>query len=221
MYSGEGGGLSTITGEVLVFTNLPNRTDVYRVALGIFISRENLFEAHQGGEFFPLRAWMHEFNIFRSSFAEEDLMSNLIGFYGGLRLVENKWPSTWSQAYYEKLCGVVGLDLKQAGRMSEFIEKQKEIYRQYGNFQQVRTWGKPRLGAWEGSIDIDCQSVGCKNPGVPSEFLGLEPEPPFPYQSTKPTWTWVSAKSHLQSDQSEERNIPAENANLRPLNWLN
>lgn len=211
---------SFTAGEVLVSTNLSSELEIYRVALGIFVSAENLFEAHQGGEFIAPRAWVAEFRTHPSTFSEEDLMSNLIGFHRGL-MARRGVGEDQSEKEIEKMCGVVGLELKESGRMEQFVEKQQQIYDQYPTFQKVFEWGNPRLGAWQGSIEVNCMTVDCKKPKVPSGLLWLEPEPPFPYQSTKPTWTWISATAHFAVPfMRQSVDVPAGKLNQMSLNWL-
>jgi hypothetical protein len=173
-----------VTGNVLVSMNLLNPQEEWEVSLGIYISIQNAFETWQGGTPGVVGttrgAWGGLFD--QSSFSEEDLLSNLIGFHRALltHRTEGAMNDEDTKWHFMKLCGVVGvenLDISDINDLpSEFKQTHRDIYETYmnsGGFDPVRQWGRPCLGRLSG---LNCPDA----PKVPSELVRLHPESPTP-----------------------------------------
>jgi len=140
-----------------------------RIALSIFKNLENEFEVAQG----QLGA--------SSSFAEEDLASNLIGFYIAIDLVSTDGTSDIKispeelRSKVSPVCDVLN------------IEKSLSILNEpYGEFQKVKTWGNPRLKP-SCLIDDMCGT----NRQWPSSYSSIQSEP----TTVNGKWWWYRGHS--------------------------
>lgn len=149
-----------------------------------------------------------------SSFSEEDITSDLLGFYGavwetrGPRVNGRQLPPLSREAVVERikeLCKVVGLHDDPA----TYYQKQRDIYWRYVigrpvsglptvfdkllsipsiGFQDVFEWGRPRLA----DIDSGWCTKYCSEPdrGFPQEFQEFIP-------NHGGFWRWVSGYAEL------------------------
>jgi hypothetical protein len=184
---------------------------VRQIALGVYEGFHNFFEGFQAGNGNSLRGVVDA--VTSSSFSEEDLTSDLIGFYRAL-WQEKPGTSPFSRGYdaegskqaVRKLCKVVGLTDDKETR----IKKQVEIFLRYdlppvNGFQDVHEWGKPRL------VDLSSEPLMPQNiPSMFYETTGLcgsrfctEPNRQFPPElsqvapiSAGALWRWNSAMSY-------------------------
>lgn len=156
-----------------------------------------------------------------SSFSEEDLLSDLIGFHRALMSNRSgtsvlsdealEFHNEYTKKYFMRVCGVVGMDKPQ----SEFIETQNEIYQEYmdsGGFVDIEQWGRPCLGRMSGQF---CPN----NARIPYDLIWLQPEPPrIPDRGGK--WFWSNAYFWLRIDSSRGINIGNfSDINQQDLNW--
>jgi len=171
----------------------------YEVALGIMIAWENFFEAAQGHDFYAAT---------QSSFSEEDLVSDLIGFHIGYGEVTGTEPNSFED--FMKLCEVVGYEYYNVDRAT-FVEIQSTIWTEYmlenGMFRKHYQWGCRPPGRWSGEIAVNvgprfdsdrvvppldptrgtgCYSFSCgkQQEQLPSELLRVTP------QSPGRNWEW-------------------------------
>lgn len=204
--------------EVLVYTDLRSWQAQLEVALGIYISGQNYFENYQGGNFSgwygSVRAELDK-TPKHSSFAEEDLVSNLIGFYRGVSAILGGNEAV-SQKYFMEVCDVVGRD------RPDFVDIQRRIFKEYDTpFRDNRIWGQPRLDGWDGSIDGDCPTKACAQPRrLPSQLKQINPRSPLA------GWGWSSAHYFLEynappygSNQIFRHSLDSLQLNQAPLNW--
>jgi hypothetical protein len=151
------------------------------------IAWENFFEAAQG---YGLYA------VTQSSFSEEDLVSDLIGFHRGYNKVHNQPDSL---KYFMEKCEVVGYEYYDSSNpkhdMERFVAIQQAIYDEYvvenGAFSNFYQWGVRPPNRWSGSIPTDennCSDLKCdeQQEHLPSELLRVTPQPPGE------NWFWVS-----------------------------
>jgi hypothetical protein len=162
---------ATITGNIQVSTALGDRTPVfYNVSLGIYIDLQDLLENYQSGNG-PI-LYLPMINI--SGFSQEDLMSDLLGFYISHQ-EDNKAPHPDPKGSIRRMCEVVGLD------EPDYQQKQMFIYIRHFPFTTNTEWFSPL---------VDC-SVCEPDPGVLrnmfSDFSPVGPSPTGP-------WQWVSAR---------------------------
>ena len=206
-----------VRGEIMVFTGRSDWHSTLEVALGVYISGNNLFEDYQSEQGFGVID-----RLTKSSFSEEDLMSNLIGFYravsfvlgtgaGDSSAVRNN-NKDQSMQYFMRLCGVVGMD------EPNFIDIQNNIYDEYNeDFRQVYIWGQPRLDGWDGSVESgDCPTKACRQPRrMPSLFTQIEPKSPLT------DWWWISAYKYMGVNETPLWVSEYEKSNINglPLNW--
>jgi len=208
--------------------------DLYAIALGIFISASNIFEeVIQGGSWHPGRA--------QSSFSNDDLVSNLIGFHRGVDHyeagLEMDFDDEVSKKNYMEMCDVLGYEYYKLGRIDEFKKVQKAIYRDMRRkgemplpFRGRQTiWGMRPPDQWSGSIPLpspSCLSVGCSGlDHLPDEIISITPAPPL-YG-----WAWVSTSLDPRLPlPGREGTLPYDPSsipdfrdphylNSRPLNW--
>jgi hypothetical protein len=113
--------------DVVIKTALSDQTKK-EVALGIFMERAEHIESLQWFAFWH-----------STSFSEEDLVSDLIGFYmNDLGITDSARSNDNSFRWLAKTCG-----------FPEDREKAKEwsldVFESYPAFEQVKQWGSPRL----------------------------------------------------------------------------
>ena len=224
-----------IDGMILINSNL-TRQEQLAVALGIFISVQNLVEAGQAGQagtssFYPGGgpASIVAAQNPASSFSEEDLMSNLIGFYMGLHQEGDSLGM--SRQEIEQKCDV----LDRGGSSTRRAEINEQILEEYDSFKQVKDWGRPRLDGWNGFIEErGCPTLACKQPRrIPAEFLRITPTAPTQIpvgEQITGQWTWMLAQAYLYFEGTDGNsllsNLPSmqfdnyiKDLNIRPLNW--
>jgi RHS repeat-associated protein len=123
------------------------------VALGMFMAREEHREWIQA-----ISPWS------RTSFSEEDLTSDLIGFYMGVNGLKNARKDNASWEWLSNVCDFPK-DRERAKKWS--LAVLKERYK----FKKVRKWGAPRL-VCSSSINQECDSIR----EWPAEFKSINPE---------------------------------------------
>lgn len=145
--------------------------DKDRIALGIFMDLSEQFETWQGSSIPSLfsRRLRH------SSFSEEDLASNLIGFYLALHLTQpdgsdDEYNEAEMKEWARLTCGVLG-DHESLNIFNE----------PYAPFMQVRTWENPRLKS-SCLIDGFCGA----DRSWPSQYSSITPEIPM----VNGKWWW-------------------------------
>ena len=219
--------LGGVGGTVSVYRGLADGEMQWSVALGIFISHQNLFETYQGGNPFPLRA-LFENKWRRSSFTEEDLASNLIGFYRGLLNQDERFNFSTNpvanrteggtKQYFERVCKVIGID-EQGNKDSNFKDIQLEIYDRHekSGFVYNASWGDPVL-RWDW-YNV-CPTGKCKDPHVPPELHRISPKGSYPYQSREPTWYWNTVSVRFFGYGPAVKHIDPVAVSQAPLNWL-
>jgi hypothetical protein len=150
--------------------------DKKKVALGIFMALSDKFENFQDVPFFN-----------ESAFAEEDLASDLIGFYVAVQLTRPDGSDVQITAEQEKAlvhrpCGIpVYLDLDTDPSSSSFQVTQQSVIQwsldvfnePYGQFEKVHTWERPRLMS---SCLIDTRCGLARS--WPAEYRAIRPEGP-------------------------------------------
>jgi RHS repeat-associated protein len=188
-----------VMGNVEVSRNLYTSQQQWEVSLGILVSLQNAFEVWQGGPSgvslgLPRRI-ASRLND-QSSFSEEDLLSDLIGFHRALLTHKSNKAEDEraTKLHFITACRVIDGELLNRSNLdkppSEFIKTQQDIYDEYmslGGFVPVRHWGRPCLGRLSGSRCPD-------NPQIPPELVSLNPEPPGK------KWHWSIANFFLQVD---------------------
>jgi RHS repeat-associated protein len=206
------------------------------IALGIYISASNVVEeVIQGGSRHPFHK--------QSSFSNEDLVSNLIGFHRGV----DKYKGTegmvegddeTSKKYYMDLCGVVGYEYYKHGDKDEFIRIQKKVWKNMLGKAEIpvpfvgthKTWGVRPPNQWSGSVEArDCRSHGCSGSDhLPSELISITPIPPQSLGEPLKTWAWVTTS--LEPPPAPPSPVPyvrpsfpdfrdPDYLNSRPLSW--
>jgi hypothetical protein len=187
-----------VKGTIRVETTLgENSGAVYAVSLGVYMSIENAFERYQGGN--PLGLASIPNAIWRSSFSEEDLMSDLIAFYIAAGLERREGSAQTLKDEIRRICGVVGLDDYWRGDFGTYNVKQAMIY--YATeweFGKVTSWFSPKL--YSSSILAsdpycvdDCNNEPQK---IPPKFLQISPESP-----NENSWYWESVYAFLFGDE--------------------
>jgi len=136
------------------------------VALGIFMELTEQFEAYQGSAFFGL-----EERIFHSSFAEEDLPSNLIGFYVALDLVSPNGKQD-IRISLEQLKAMVRPICDAPDNDKDDIYWSLDIWDEDYRCEKNRTW-RPRLVS---SCVIDSRCLPDR--GWPAQYSSIRPQPP-------------------------------------------
>lgn len=142
-----------ISPDVVVKTTLSNQA-MKEVGLGMFMARAEIMESWQ-----LLAFWTG------TSFSEEDLVSDLIGFYmNDLGMTEGAKTNDKSFRWLAEKCG-----------FPEDREKAKEwsldVFESYPAFEQVKEWQSPRL---ECKYDSEC---GIKR-AWPAIFTRISPQKP-------------------------------------------
>jgi RHS repeat-associated protein len=138
------------------------------VALGMYMEREDIRERYQS---WPVARW-----IGKSGYSEEDLTSNLIGFYMakyGYSDVRQGYKINESNPAWIWLSNICEFpeDLEEAKQWS------KDVFDTYPEFRQgIKEWGKPRV---ECTSDIDKLCFGPR--GWPSQFRTINPQDPAPW----------------------------------------
>ncbi|MGI0015654.1 MAG: hypothetical protein ACREBU_19735, partial [Nitrososphaera sp.] len=132
-----------------------------------------------------------------SSFSEEDLTSDLIGFYRAAWEARSGLSREDGYNRARELCKAVGMYDDEQTR----LQKQRDIFFRYvsrnshfygtrglGGFKDVHDWGRPRL------IDIDsgycpeyCPDANRRFPSEFQEFIPIRGG----------TWAWVSGRAEL------------------------
>jgi RHS repeat-associated protein len=125
------------------------------VALGMFLEREEHREWLQA-----LSPWA------RTSFSEEDLTSDLIGFYMRTMGMFSARDVNLSWNWLSRVCGFPE-DKEDARKWS------LEVFDEYPQFQQIKAWGAPKL-VCTSAINEECWSIR-KWPPV---FTTINPEKP-------------------------------------------
>ena len=158
--------LSSISNErkLVVKTNLP-KPEVDEAALAMLIIHENMHE--------KLTAWA--WPLLRSGFSEEDLTSNLIGFYmqkygypdARIGNAINEDGSTWR--WLKGVCGIPGNTLQDA------IDWSESVFKSYGKYNQIEEWGLPRLVC---TSEISKKCLGART--WPGELRTVEIREPSP-----------------------------------------
>ena len=158
-------------------------TDVWAVSLGVYMSAQNAFERYQSGNHLPLRIPFEL--IGNSSFSEEDLMSDLIGFYIALDMERGGEPDPQKlKDEIRRICGVVGLDDYARGDLGTYNTKQALIYYEtYYEIGKVDKWFSPKL--YKPSCVDDCENEPRK---IPEKFLEISPIDPH----SEGLWNWYS-----------------------------
>jgi RHS repeat-associated protein len=170
---------------------------LYGVSLGVYIEVNNLFENYQGGNapgvVGPLRWAVMAFKqgpLENSSFSQEDLMSDLIGFYIAVEMDRNGDAARRdAKENIREACGVVGRELGTGDPI--YQQKQAAIYeksliRGGHYFEQVDEWFHPWLYC---GLD-DCGSL----PRLPNLFLEITPIP----HSNGGFWNWNRAYAWIK-----------------------
>jgi hypothetical protein len=196
--------------------------NAYEVALGIMIAWENFWEEAQGYDFYAYT---------KSSFSEEDLVSDLIGFHMGYGQVRNEEPDSFED--FMELCEVVGYEYYDPTNskydLDTFKRIQLEIWGEYmaenGLFRKYQQWGCRPPGRWSGSVDVPnpsiaywgCNTLKCdeRQEQFPSELRRVTPQPPGK------NWEWNFGVWEV-AEGFERRTIwfDADELNRRPLNWV-
>jgi len=181
---GEPGG-GGVEGNIVVKRDLGrDSTAVFEVSLGVYMELENLFEEYQGS---GLRGFADSLIFIgpRSSFSEEDLMSDLIGFYIAAGKVRGGDEADLKRMIREK-CDVVGSKDDPATRLGKQLEAWYSSYSDSQGFsEQVKEWYSPKL-----HCVTDCEG---KPYGLPAELLEFSPIP----HSYGGLWRWHSAKGRF------------------------
>ncbi len=199
---------------------LGSKEAINPVALGMYISTQNLVEHNQGQSNNPL--------TYQSSFSTEDLVSNLIGFHRGVDEFTNDVAPSTTQERYMSICGVVGFEYYKSGDMETFALIQRTIYNETINLPLVGNhyvWGTvPPIGRWYGSFkDKNCTSIHCNNfsKQLPGELLRITPKSPGD------GWNWLTttgAPGLTYAPYFGGPRVPIKDPiaylNSRPLNWL-
>jgi hypothetical protein len=211
--------------------------EAYEVALGIYIAWENFWEEAQGYGFYALS---------QSSFSEEDLVSDLIGFYIGYGEVTGTDPNSLDD--FKKLCGVIGYRLYHTDR-DKYVKLQRAIWTTYefenGPFRKHYEWGCRPPGKLTGQITLSYEDsamldehhlgMGCttvrlgdllceQQDQLPTELLRITPQPPGK------NWLWRSGEWDLYEIQNRAFHqtphfvhrvitFDPDEQNDRPLNW--
>ena len=180
----------------------------YEIALGIFIAYENFFEASQG---LPI------FSLSQSSFSEEDLVSDLIGFHIGYGALTNAEPKTRKD--FMKICEVVGREYFKQDR-AKFVDIHQKIAEEYkeenGGWGTHNEWGTRPPGRWNGSIELEesCDSLRCGNQDqLPSELLRITPNPPGD------GWIWYQGRIYGGVFSTQQVIFDPATMNSLPLHW--
>jgi hypothetical protein len=145
-----------------------------------------------------------------SSFSEEDLMSDLIGFYMGLHQEGDSLGM--NRQTIERICDVV----TQGASSSRKKAIQEQILDEYNYpFQKITAWGQPRLDGWDRELD-DCPSKTCSQPRrMPAEFSRILPKPPG-----RPYWYWDLAWATMIIEGNRyDDYLSGDDLNSRELNW--
>jgi len=164
--SGRGPLARTVSADFLVRRQGVWGEDAYEIALGIMIAWENFFEAAQGYGFYALT---------QSSFSEEDLVSDLIGFHRGYN-EKHGLPS--SLEHFMKKCGVVGYEYYDSSSpeydQDKFLKIQQAVYTEYitenGSFGKFYQWGIRPPGRWCGSLSVVGDAVVSLDPRYRTEY---------------------------------------------------
>jgi RHS repeat-associated protein len=123
--------------------------DANEVALGIHIAWESFFEGEGQGSHFIIGPV--------STFSEEDLVSDLIGFHRGLKQLDEGMSEDDSLKYFMRLCDVVGYGYYESDRAT-FRDIQQQIAWEYlaenGTFRKHDQWGCRPPGRWSGEIAV-------------------------------------------------------------------
>jgi len=199
----------TVTSIYSVDYNLgQNSYQALAAALGVFEEFETRFERYQGGENLIPRGAGDR--VSHSSFSEEDLTSDLLGFYGAVWETRGFHGTKFSgddhsdsKKQIRELCKVVGLNDDPA----TYYRKQFDIYLRYVvgrpiyglpkmysippiGFQDVFEWGRPRLA----DIDSGWCPGYCSEPdrGFPQDFQEFIP-------NHGGFWRWISGNVKLHS----------------------
>ncbi len=156
--------------KTAVFRTGLSETQVRQVALGMFMEREEMREWYQS---LPVVS-----QVGRSGYSEEDLASDLIGFYMALRdygdvrngTTVDEQSAGW--LWLSRVCGFPA-DLGRA------IEWSERVYDTYPAFQEgasgIREWGAPRLACTE---DIATECTGRRSwPGTLATVIPQDPLP--------------------------------------------
>jgi len=170
-----------------------NSNLVFASALGVYEALQTAFESYQGGQQFSYRGLFDD-TIFgrHSSFSEEDLTSDLLGFYQAVMIKRGRSPEE-ALDEVKRLCKVVGLEYGKGS--TKFFEAQKDIFQRYtrghsvydmrgpGGFLDMHQWGKPRLA----DIDTGFCPTYCSDSvrQFPPEFQEFIP-------IAGGTWEWKS-----------------------------
>ncbi len=206
-----------VEGTIMVNTYLglgQSGSYLYPVSLGVYKELNDLFEAYQGGNspLGPARGLLDLFGP-GSSFSEEDLMSDLIGFYIAVGK-DRKDPDRDFGGNEDRLknemrkkCRVVGTD-KEGVPQPDYQQKQQAIYEKnliivpptasHGGystpgysiptFKKVHEWSSPQL-----HCDLaDCQDEPQRMPDLFREYS------PIPH-SVGDFWWWDSASAYFQA----------------------
>lgn len=126
------------------------------VGLGMFMAREESKEGLQAWAF-----WAH------TSFAEEDLVSDLIGFYmRDLGMTEDARDNDANWRWLAKTCGFPE-DKEEAKKWS------LDVFESYPGYEQIEEWGNPRLACTN-----DIQSKCGLSRKWPTVFTTISPQKP-------------------------------------------
>jgi len=156
-----GGGIS----RYIVVRRHMSLQEKKEVALGIFMELTEQFEAYQGSAFFGL-----EERIFHSSFAEEDLPSNLIGFYVAVDLVNPNGRKD-VEINSEQLKAKVRPICHAADNDEDDIRWSLDVWNEGYCCEKNRTW-RPRLVR---SCVINSRCVPPR--GWPAQYSSIRPAP--------------------------------------------
>ena len=180
------------------------------VALGIFIAWENFFEQEgQGAD--PLAGPI-------STFSEEDLVSDLIGFHVGRRQVDYGEDENIAFEHFMDACDVVGYDYYKAGKRGNRASKevfksiQATIYSEYlrengsNPFGKHHLWGCRPSRRWSGEVSVTQGSSIESNPNI------------------SPLLSDLYCCSYTFSCDKQQEHLPAELISVTPQfpgrNWI-
>jgi RHS repeat-associated protein/CSLREA domain-containing protein len=151
-----------------------------RVALGIFMELSEKFEYYQGSVLGGLVE-----KLFHSSFSEEDLTSDLIGFYVAALDPIHRVPESGENTG-------IGLESSQlqelVDRRCALLNKEDSlrVFDEYGEFQKIMVWEQPRL---ETSCFID-QKCGFSRQWPP-HYTSIQPI----HSMNNGNWWWYRGQT--------------------------